>query len=166
MAIYGRVTSHPGELLPAPFQDGHISYYISDSHSASYPKYGRAGGIRTHDLLNPIQAHYQAVLRPDKERGRKMLCARKVFKEEKSQASSLKKLRDSRRTAWRSLPAFFRDLEGCSPLQRSLESLKGPLDGNPVRFGRSDKGLIALRRRRQGTGALQGFGLQWHPSWN
>ena len=25
----------------------------------------RAGGIRTHDLLNPIQAHYQAVLRPD-----------------------------------------------------------------------------------------------------
>src|SRR5690349_15878195 len=27
---------------------------------------GRAGGIRTHDLLNPIQAHYQAVLRPDK----------------------------------------------------------------------------------------------------
>jgi hypothetical protein len=28
-------------------------------------KHGRAGGIRTHDLLNPIQAHYQAVLRPD-----------------------------------------------------------------------------------------------------
>src|SRR3954452_19848195 len=27
----------------------------------------RAGGIRTHDLLNPIQAHYQAVLRPDLE---------------------------------------------------------------------------------------------------
>jgi hypothetical protein len=27
----------------------------------------RAGGIRTHDLLNPIQAHYQAVLRPDFE---------------------------------------------------------------------------------------------------
>ena len=26
--------------------------------------YRRAGGIRTHDLLNPIQAHYQAVLRP------------------------------------------------------------------------------------------------------
>ena len=26
---------------------------------------GRAGGIRTRDLLNPIQAHYQAVLRPD-----------------------------------------------------------------------------------------------------
>ena len=25
----------------------------------------RAGGIRTRDLLNPIQAHYQAVLRPD-----------------------------------------------------------------------------------------------------
>jgi hypothetical protein len=29
------------------------------------PENGRAGGIRTHDLLNPIQAHYQAVLRPD-----------------------------------------------------------------------------------------------------
>jgi hypothetical protein len=28
----------------------------------------RAGGIRTHDLLNPIQAHYQAVLRPEKSR--------------------------------------------------------------------------------------------------
>ena len=28
----------------------------------------RAGGIRTHDLLNPIQAHYQAVLRPDLDR--------------------------------------------------------------------------------------------------
>ncbi len=26
---------------------------------------GRAGEIRTRDLLNPIQAHYQAVLRPD-----------------------------------------------------------------------------------------------------
>ncbi len=29
---------------------------------------GRAGGIRTHDLLNPIQAFYQAELRPDEER--------------------------------------------------------------------------------------------------
>ena len=28
-------------------------------------KNNRAGGIRTRDLLNPIQAHYQAVLRPD-----------------------------------------------------------------------------------------------------
>lgn len=28
-------------------------------------KGNRAGGIRTRDLLNPIQAHYQAVLRPD-----------------------------------------------------------------------------------------------------
>jgi hypothetical protein len=27
----------------------------------------RAAGIRTRDLLNPIQAHYQAVLRPDLE---------------------------------------------------------------------------------------------------
>jgi hypothetical protein len=28
-------------------------------------KISRAGGIRTHDLLNPIQAFYQAELRPD-----------------------------------------------------------------------------------------------------
>jgi hypothetical protein len=28
----------------------------------------RAGGIRTHDLLNPIQAFYQAELRPDLKR--------------------------------------------------------------------------------------------------
>jgi hypothetical protein len=31
-----------------------------------FSKY-RAGEIRTRDLLNPIQAHYQAVLRPDTE---------------------------------------------------------------------------------------------------
>jgi voltage-dependent potassium channel beta subunit len=30
-----------------------------------HPFFSRAGGIRTRDLLNPIQAHYQAVLRPD-----------------------------------------------------------------------------------------------------
>jgi hypothetical protein len=65
VVIHGRVTSHAGELLPAPVQDGHISSYISYSHSTSYLKHDRAGGIRTHDLLNPIQAHYQAVLRPD-----------------------------------------------------------------------------------------------------
>ena len=29
----------------------------------------RAGGIRTHDLLNPIQAHYQAVLQPVSDYG-------------------------------------------------------------------------------------------------
>ena len=45
---------------------------------------GRAGGIRTHDLLNPIQAHYQAVLRPDFSRNAKDaklrgLCNRKGF---------------------------------------------------------------------------------------
>ena len=33
-------------------------------------KNGRAGEIRTRDLLNPIQAHYQAVLRPDTANGR------------------------------------------------------------------------------------------------
>ena len=31
----------------------------------SVAKSSRAGGIRTHDLLNPIQAFYQAELRPD-----------------------------------------------------------------------------------------------------
>ena len=41
-----------------------LGTFLSDTHS-TYPKNGRAGGIRTHDLLNPIQAHYQAVLRPD-----------------------------------------------------------------------------------------------------
>src|SRR4051794_26467973 len=30
-----------------------------------WQKFYRAGGIRTHDLLNPIQAFYQAELRPD-----------------------------------------------------------------------------------------------------
>lgn len=30
-----------------------------------HPFFYRAAGIRTRDLLNPIQAHYQAVLRPD-----------------------------------------------------------------------------------------------------
>ena len=34
---------------------------------------GRAGGIRTRDLLNPIQAHYQAVLRPVCFEARKLL---------------------------------------------------------------------------------------------
>lgn len=34
----------------------------------SVAKNFRAGGIRTHDLLNPIQAFYQAELRPDSSR--------------------------------------------------------------------------------------------------
>src|SRR5205085_3115690 len=33
-------------------------------HPSSFILSSRAGGIRTRDLLNPIQAHYQAVLRP------------------------------------------------------------------------------------------------------
>jgi hypothetical protein len=33
-----------------------------------WQKISRAGGIRTHDLLNPIQAFYQAELRPDLKR--------------------------------------------------------------------------------------------------
>jgi hypothetical protein len=42
----------------------------SSARCGSYPRSarcerGRAGGIRTHDLLNPIQAFYQAELRPD-----------------------------------------------------------------------------------------------------
>ena len=35
----------------------------------------RAGGIRTRDLLNPIQAHYQAVLRPGRAEYRMAPCA-------------------------------------------------------------------------------------------
>src|SRR5258708_33150157 len=40
------------------------------SDFASGKRY-RAGGIRTHDLLNPIQAHYQTCLRPDFSENRK-----------------------------------------------------------------------------------------------
>ncbi len=35
------------------------------SELLAFTRSNRAGGIRTRDLLNPIQAHYQAVLRPD-----------------------------------------------------------------------------------------------------
>src|SRR5271166_1084913 len=44
-----------------------IRPYGAQIYARFTPKNGRAGGIRTHDLLNPIQAHYQAVLRPDVE---------------------------------------------------------------------------------------------------
>ena len=37
---------------------------MNGGEAALLQKY-RAAGIRTRDLLNPIQAHYQAVLRPD-----------------------------------------------------------------------------------------------------
>ena len=33
------------------------------------PKNGRAGEIRTLDLLHPMQARYQATLRPEQEKG-------------------------------------------------------------------------------------------------
>jgi hypothetical protein len=39
----------------------------------------RAGGIRTRDLLNPIQAHYQAVLRPEGRTIRPPLALAKCF---------------------------------------------------------------------------------------
>ena len=41
---------------------------------------GRAGGIRTHDLLNPIQAFYQAELRPDFSRGVNVMIENAVCK--------------------------------------------------------------------------------------
>ena len=41
-----------------------IFLFLTASSAISLPLQNRAGGIRTHDLLNPIQAHYQAVLRP------------------------------------------------------------------------------------------------------
>ena len=39
----------------------------------------RAGEIRTRDLLNPIQAHYQAVLRPEVRTIRRSLALAKFF---------------------------------------------------------------------------------------
>ena len=38
---------------------------INVEHGRRFGGGFRAAGIRTRDLLNPIQAHYQAVLRPD-----------------------------------------------------------------------------------------------------
>jgi hypothetical protein len=38
---------------------------MRERNSVSAAVHGRAGEIRTRDLLNPIQAFYQAELRPD-----------------------------------------------------------------------------------------------------
>ena len=38
---------------------------------------GRAGEIRTHDLLHPMQARYQATLRPEQEKGQEAGCGRR-----------------------------------------------------------------------------------------
>ena len=38
---------------------------------------GRAGEIRTHDLLHPMQARYQATLRPEQEKGQEAACGRR-----------------------------------------------------------------------------------------
>ena len=35
---------------------------------------GRAGEIRTHDLLHPMQARYQATLQPEQKKGHKASC--------------------------------------------------------------------------------------------
>ena len=35
---------------------------------------GRAGEIRTHDLLHPMQARYQATLQPDERKGEQAAC--------------------------------------------------------------------------------------------
>ena len=42
---------------PCAVHQGHISMIVKEI--------GRAGEIRTHDLLHPMQAFYQAELRPD-----------------------------------------------------------------------------------------------------
>jgi hypothetical protein len=52
-----------GELLPAPFQDGHLASYISDLHSISYPEIGRAGGIRTTNRLYHSAAYLERLVR-------------------------------------------------------------------------------------------------------
>ena len=52
---------HAKNVLPRRFLPLYASQDTLDSN--------RADWIRTSDLLNPIQAHYQAVLRPDILRG-------------------------------------------------------------------------------------------------
>ena len=41
----------------------------TESHRRQEEKNGRAGEIRTLDLLHPMQARYQATLRPEQEKG-------------------------------------------------------------------------------------------------
>ena len=36
---------------------------------------GRAGEIRTHDLLHPMQARYQATLQPEQVKGQQARCS-------------------------------------------------------------------------------------------
>ncbi len=48
---------------------GAVALAVELRSNPAAPRVGRADRIRTCDLLNPIQAHYQAVLRPDKLKG-------------------------------------------------------------------------------------------------
>ncbi len=48
-----------------------LGMHRASPSTAIYSK-NRAGEIRTRDLLNPIQAHYQAVLRPEILEGGKL----------------------------------------------------------------------------------------------
>jgi hypothetical protein len=43
---------------------------LTASHEFALEENGRGGEIRTHDLLYPKQARYQATLRPDTERSK------------------------------------------------------------------------------------------------
>src|SRR6478609_4526759 len=87
------------DVLPAPrrivtsrfTRRAHL-LYVSNSNSISYTKTCRAGGIRTHDLLNPIQAHYQAVQRPELKK-RKMRRRPGIFKWELGHCESWSKPR-------------------------------------------------------------------------
>ena len=67
MGNYGYATSVPRIPLPAGENSFEIACRVTGWESRGCASKTRAGGIRTHDLLNPIQAHYQAVLRPDVE---------------------------------------------------------------------------------------------------
>lgn len=49
----------------APDAEGSLFVFVESILGLPFGKNGRAGEIRTHDLLHPMQAFYQAELRPD-----------------------------------------------------------------------------------------------------
>jgi hypothetical protein len=74
-----------GELLPAAFQYGHISSYISDSHSTSYPE--KWSGRRDSNP-RPLEPHSSALpscATARRQRKRKMRRQSVIFKQENIQ---------------------------------------------------------------------------------
>jgi hypothetical protein len=72
--------------LTASLPNYDASKMLSFSHLRTK---NRAGGIRTHDLLNPIQAHYQAVLRPDLFQERQRCQGQRALQPKRVQGSQL-----------------------------------------------------------------------------